>query len=168
MKSNSVFKQSAWLYWIPQLVVMCLIILIWYQIRPSNAALFGAIIYFFISISLKIVIPKSHRYGMRNIKSKKYKDAISYFEKSIAFFNKNQWLDQYRFIFLLSASKMAYREMAYCNIAFCYVQMNKMKGAQKFYEKALEEFPESKLAMEGIEALKQAKNKDQSSSQSPA
>ncbi len=165
MKSNSVFKQSAWIYWIPQLIVMCLIILIWYQIRPSNAALFGSIIYFFIAISLKIVIPKSHRFGMRNIKTKKFKDAIAYFEKSIVFFDKYDWLDKYRFIFLLSASKMAYREMAYCNIAYCYVQLNKLKGALKFYEKALNEFPHSKLALEGIEALKQAKNKDQSSSQ---
>ena len=45
-------------------------------------------------------------------------EAINEFQKSYDFFEKNQWVDKYRYLTLLTASKSSYREMALNNIAF--------------------------------------------------
>ena len=52
---------------------------------------------------------------------------------------------------MLDSSALSYREMALVNIAYSYVQLDEKATALKYYQRALEEFPESKMAQSGIE-----------------
>jgi len=110
--------------------------------------------YFFETFS-----PKSHREGLKLTKEHKFEKAIPKFENSYKFFTQNNWIDKYRFITLLSSSKMNYREMALCNIAFCYSQIGNGQKSIEYYKKTLEEFPENGLAQTGLKMLTSTENK---------
>ncbi len=146
-------RQINWISIIPHLIIMGVIILICYQFKPEKAFLFGAIIYLAISLSLRNLIPRDHRNGIKKNNEEKFQDAISDFEKSYNFFKKHEWIDKYRFITLLSSSKMSYKEMALVNIGFCYSQIGNGMKAKEYYERTLIEFPENGLAKSALKMI---------------
>jgi len=113
-------KQISWISIILQLMTMGIIMLLWHLINPEKAMLYGVLTYLAISLSLRNLIPRDHRNGMKKVKNENFKDAIFDFNKSYEFFDKNKWVDKYRFLTLLSSSRISYKEMALNNIAFCY------------------------------------------------
>ena len=151
-------RQTNWISIIPHLVIMGVIILIWYQFNPEKAFLFGAMTYLIISFLLRNLIPRDHQNGIKKTKVEKFQEAISDFEKSYAFFKKNEWIDKYRFITLLSSSKMSYREMALANIGFCYSQIGEGIKSKEYYERTLMEFPESGLAKSALKMMNALEN----------
>jgi len=153
-------KQISWISIIPQLIIMGIIISLWYFFYPEKAVLFGSLTFLTISLSLRYLIPKNHRKGISNVKKGYFKDAISNFKKSYEFFNKNKWIDKYRFLTLLSSSRISYKEMALNNIAFCYGQIGNGIKSKEFYERTLKEYPESGLARAGLNLLNSISNKE--------
>lgn len=154
MASNPpVIKQVAWLSLIPQIAFMLILIAIYNYFGSKDAGLYGALTYLTLSMSLRYFIPKNHRKGIQLTKINQFEKAISEYEKSYEFFTKNDWIDKYRFITLLSSSKMNYREMALCNIAFCYSQIGNGAKAIEFYQKTLVEFPKNGIAHSALKML---------------
>lgn len=151
-------KQIAWISLIPQLTVMGLLIYSYHLFESQDPFLYGAFTYVGLSFCLRTFVPKDHREGMRLVKQQNFTDAISKFEKSVDFFTKNSWLDKYRFLTLLSSSKMTYKEMGLCNIAFCYSQINNGQKAKQYYEQTLKEFPENGLAIAGLRMINSVEN----------
>lgn len=92
---------------------------------------------------------------MRLARQQAFREAIDKFQRSYGFLEKYPWLDKYRFITMLDSSARSYREMALCNIAYSYVQLDDLASALKYYEKALEEFPQSEMAQSGLEYVAQ-------------
>lgn len=167
MASNvPIIKQSAWLSLIPQLLVIALIIYAFHLANFSEPFLLGALTYFLISLLLRNLIAKNHRQGIRLVKKQQFAEAIPFFEKSIDFFSKNSWVDKFRFITMLSSSKMTYKEMGLCNIAFCYSQNGNGQKAKEYYEQVLKEFPDNGLATAGIAMLNSAENQTRITNQS--
>lgn len=148
-----IVRQTAWISVLPQVVVLGLLVLIWYVIQPKQAFLFGAITYLFLSISLRFFIPHNHRKGMDYVKNQNFDTAIIEFKKSYAYFTKHALIDKYRYLTMLSSSRMSYREMALNNIAFCYGQLGNGIEAKNYYEKTLQEFPDSGIAKAGLNML---------------
>jgi tetratricopeptide (TPR) repeat protein len=154
MTSNPpVIKQVAWISLIPQIAFILILISIYNHFGFKDSGLYGALTYLFLSIGLRYFIPKNHREGIKLTKNNQFEKAISEYGNSYEFFTKNSWIDKYRFITLLSSSKMNYREMALCNIAFCYSQIGNGTKAIEFYKKTLEEFPENGLAQSALKML---------------
>lgn len=146
-------RQANWFALIPQFLVMGLIYLAWQQFSPSEAVIYMAATYFVLSYLLRTQIPKPHREGMKLVKSEAFAEAIPYFEKSYEFFGKYNWVDKYRFITLLSSSRMTYQEMALANIGFCYGQLGNGEKSKEYYTRTLEEFPENGLAKASLRML---------------
>jgi tetratricopeptide (TPR) repeat protein len=107
---------------------------------------------------LRYFVPKSHREGIKLTKKYEFENAIPKFEDSFNFFTKNNYIDKFRFITLLSSSKMSYKEMALCNIAFCYSQIGKGEKAKEYYKKTLVEFPNNGIAKAGIKMITSIQN----------
>ena len=152
-------KQTNWISLIPHFIIMGILIFIWYQFNPEKALLLGAMTYLIISFLLRNLISRDHRKGIKKNNKGRFKDAISDFEKSFHFYKKYEWIDKYRFITLLSSSKFSYREMALGNIGFCYAQIGNGKKSKEYYEKTLEEFPESVLAKSALNMINAIENK---------
>ena len=157
MASNvPTIKQISWLFIIPQLVVIGLIIYGFHLAGFGDPILLGALTYYVLAFILRNLISKNHRQGMQLVKKQKFAEAIPFFEKSVGYFSENNWVDKYRFLTLLSSSKMTYKEMGLCNVAFCYSQTGKGQKAIDYYKKALNENEENGLAKAGLKMLSSA------------
>lgn len=156
MASNKpVVRQIAWVSLVPQLIVMILLVVLFgILIKPFEYALIVAMLfYLFVSNLLRNLVPRYHRKGIALYKAGNYAQAIGEYEKSYAFFTEHAWIDKYRFIVLLSSSRISYTEMALLNIAFCYAQMEDGRRAKEYYDKVLEQFPDSEMAKSALRML---------------
>lgn len=151
-------RQVSWISVIPQILFMLFVFFIYEKIGFKEPILYGAITYLAVSMSLRFFVPKSHREGIRLNNEHLFEEAIPKFEKSYKFFSEYNWIDEYRYITLFSSSKMNYKEMALCNIAFCYSQIGNGQKAIEYYKKAIKEFPESGLAQAGLKMLTSMEN----------
>ena len=132
---------------------MGLLLLFFHQISPKNAVLFGAATYLSISYILRNFVPRSHRKGLSLYKENRFIEGIDSFQKSYDFFDQNSYLDKYRYLLLLSSSKMGYKEMALNNIAFGYSQIGDGKKAKEYYERLLIEFPKNGIAKAALKMI---------------
>lgn len=155
-----VVRQIAWISLIPQFIVIWIIMFFWAWMDDENYIILGALTYLIIFLSLRRLIARDHRKGIRMIRKGKFEEAIPYFEKSYEFFKSNTWIDKYRYITMLTPSKISYREMALNNIAFSYTQIGNGQMARKYYEETLAQFPESGLAKVGLNFLDSARESD--------
>lgn len=137
-----------------------IIILVWAVFIAFFTILFqkhgifiGVVLFSGLFILLQQLIPSSHNKGMKAIKQKDFKAALEHFELSLDFFTRNAWVDKYRAVTMLSASKMCYREMALCNIAFCYVQAGQAEKAKALYEEILKQYPDNGIAYYALNSI---------------
>lgn len=162
MASNvPTIRQFSWPSFIFQLILVALIIYLYHLANVDEPFIFGAITYSIVAFVLRKSIAKKHRQGMKLVMKQKFEEALPYFERSVAYFSKNRWVDKYRFLTLLSSSRACYKEMGLCNMAFCYSQIGDGQKAKEYYEQVLKEFPENGLALAGLNMLRSVENKAQ-------
>lgn len=155
-----IFKQTAWISAIPQLIVMAIFILTWRATGQKDFILYGAISYLAVSFSLRWIIPIDHRRGISHVRKQEFEAAIPHFQKSYDFFKEKEWIDKNRYLTLLSSSKMSYREMALINLAFCYGQVGNGTKSLETYHQTLNEFPDCIMAQQAIKLLSSVKNEN--------
>jgi tetratricopeptide (TPR) repeat protein len=136
-----------------QLLLVAFFTYFYHDLDFAFAFIFGALTYSILAISLRNFIAKEHRHGFKLVKQQKFAEAIPLFENSVHFFTQHAWVDKYRFLTLLSASKLTYKEMGLCNIAFCYSQTNNVQKAIEYYELVLKEFPNNGMAITGLRMI---------------
>jgi tetratricopeptide (TPR) repeat protein len=155
-----ILRQISWISIIPQFMIMGIILIIWILLNVSDPFLNMILTYLIISISLRFLIPHDHRKGMSLVKQEKFAEAIDFFEKSYAFFSQHNWIDKFRFVTLLSSSRMCYKEMALVNIAFCYGQIGNGLKSKEYYERTLLEYPDNGIAKAGLNLINSATNRN--------
>ncbi|MBP7275396.1 MAG: hypothetical protein KBA51_04250 [Kiritimatiellae bacterium] len=153
-----IVRQIAWLSVVPQLAIMGLIMWLLSMAGVQEAIFFGALAYLALSMSLRYGVAREHRRGISLFKRKQYADAIPSFERSYDFFSRYRWLDDWRFLTLLSSSRISYREMALLNMAFCHAQAGNGLKAKEFYRRTQAEFPESEMAKASLRMIESAEN----------
>lgn len=146
-------RSIAWISLIPQLILMGIIFGIFYMLKVKEPFIFVGFTYLLLSFGLKKVFLKNHTRGITLTKEGKNIKAIASFEKSSKFFGDHIWVDNYRFITLLSASKHLYKEMALVNISYCYMALNNKEKAKEYYMKVLQEYPDNEMAKLGLSIL---------------
>ena len=104
------------------------------------------------------IFTRNHRRGMRMVRKKRFDEAIPHFEAAYAFMERHPWIDRWRSLVLLSISGMSYREMALCNVAFCYGQQGKVREATAIYEHVHREYPDNGIAISALNMLRGAGN----------
>lgn len=154
-----VFNQIAWTSLIIQLGIICSFYYVFEKLGIGDSILMAALLYSLLAFILRRTVAKNHRMGITIIKEHRYQESIPYFEKSIVFFEQNDWVDKYRFITLLSSSKLSYKDMGLCNIAFAYSQIGEGEKAIFYYEKANVANPSNGLAIAGLNMLNSIKQK---------
>jgi tetratricopeptide (TPR) repeat protein len=134
-------------------------LLVW-GCRLAGAAdplLFGVVIYTALALLLRKFIAREHRRGVRLARQGRHAEAIAHFGRSVDHFTAHPWIDRFRSIILLSASRMGYREMGLCNMAFCLAQTGEGEQALDRYRQVLREYPGNGLAIAGINLLQAVK-----------
>lgn len=160
MSRPPVIRQISWPAVLPQLMALACAMAVGAYVAPrSNGTFLGAAAYLAYSIGSRTMIARDHRRGVRLYRKQEYSAAIQAFEDSYRFFARNPWIDRFRAVVMMSPSAVSYREMALCNIAFCYSQLGNGEKAESYYRRALDEFPNSGLAaaaLRMIESVRQA------------
>ena len=123
--------------------------------------------YLIVSYSLRLGIPRDNQKGILLLKHGRYEEAIPHFERSYAFFSRHRWLDDFRYLVLLSSSSISYREMALANIAYAYGLMGNGKRAQLGYQRVLEDFPRSMIAHTALRMLDAVRSIERDASTTP-
>jgi tetratricopeptide (TPR) repeat protein len=143
-----------WSYIIPQVILILTIFwAVSLYVKDGYEIYYGIIIYWIILILLRNLVAKAHRKGVALMKRNDFGQAIVYFQKSVDYFDENPWVDKYRYITLLSASRMTYREMGLCNIAFSLTQLGRGNEAKEIYSEIIEQYPENGTAIAALNML---------------
>lgn len=146
-------RSITWISLIPQLILMGIILGVFYMLKVKEPFIFVGFTYLLLSFGLKKVFLKNHTKGITLTKEGKNLEAIASFEQSAKFFGNHVWVDNYRFITLLSASKHLYREMALVNISYCYMALNNKEKAKEYYMRTLQEYPDNEMGKLGLSIL---------------
>jgi len=151
--SLPVVRQLAWLAFLPQVVIIGGLIVGAGALGLQEPHLWGAGVYVLLAIVLRRVLSKHHRLGIRAFRRERFAEAVVHFASSYAYFTLHPWIDRYRFVTLLSASRMSYREMALLNMAFCQAQAGHREAAIVTYKRVLEHFPGSRMAQTSLRLM---------------
>lgn len=150
-------RQINWLALAIQLCVFVGLVYFFQWLQVGAPSLMAIATYLVVVYFLRFFLAQYHRYGMLFLKKNEFESAIPYFESSYEYFQEKPWLDRFRAVFLLSSSRISYREMALVNIAYCYSQLGDTDNAKASYKRALQEFPESEIARAGLQAVNAAR-----------
>jgi tetratricopeptide (TPR) repeat protein len=155
--SDTVVKQTSWLMVIPQLIALAFCValaalVLWPRLGLVSISL-GAFAYLAYGVGSRWILLRPHRNGLRLTSDGKYPEAIHSFEQSYAFFSKYIWVDQYRYLTMLTPSANSFREMALVNIAYCYLQMGDWMKAKDYYQSIMAQFPNSLFARRAMELI---------------
>lgn len=143
-----------WLYTIPQFILLFTLFWFFSQYTEDRTdMIYGVLVYWFLIYALRNIIARQHRQGVALLKKNNFEQAISYFKQSVTYFERKPWIDKYRYITLLSASRMTYREMGLCNIAFSLTQLGRGAEAKEIYHKVLEEYPGNGIATAALRMM---------------
>jgi tetratricopeptide (TPR) repeat protein len=143
-----------WLYTIPQFILIFLLCWVFSLGTEDNTdIIYGFFAYWIIIYALRNLVARQHRQGIALLKKNNFEQALLHFQKSVAYFERNPWIDKYRYITLLSASKMTYREMGLCNVAFCHSQLGRGAEAKEIYTEVLNQYPENGIAAAALKMM---------------
>ncbi len=149
------------LYWpglIPQCIAIALLAIIagltFPALTVSQMTVVAAVIYLIICRSLRGLLVRDHRRGMKAYRAGRFHEAISHFQASQKFFSAHRQLDAWRSFIFAIASYNPYRVIALGNMASCYAQLGDRAKAIELYEQVLSEVPDHTLAKTSLNVLK--------------
>jgi hypothetical protein len=152
-------RQIAWFSGplVPRLLVAAMLVGIAYFLQLPQSILIGVLVAFLLlSQSIWRIIPWCHRKGVRHLRRQVYDKAIFEFRASYDFFRRHTWLDDWRYLVLLSPNTVSYRELALLYMAFCHSQLGDGNSSKALYEKALAQFPNSSHAKSALKMFEAA------------
>jgi hypothetical protein len=156
MSKTPIVRPISLLNALANIAILALFVLASWALDQQYGIIIGAIVYLLLSLLLRRTICRSHRNAIRHCKRQQFELAIPDFEDSLAFFRRNEWVDRYRAITLLSASGMCYREMAMVSLGFCHAQIGDGTNARRYYERCLKEFPQNGMAESALRLMNAA------------
>ena len=136
----------AWVSLNPQLLVLGTFVAFFNWLGMPWPVLSGCVNLGILSFALKRAYASDIRKGADAINAGKHLEAIPWFDRSAAFFQRCPWLDRYRYLLLLPTATMSYREVALVNGAFWIGRGRSGEEAREAFEAVLREFPESGFA----------------------
>ena len=152
-----VAREIHWGYIFAQFGIFILLYAVARSITGQDfALLIAAVVYVAYSNFGRFVLAGQHRRGIVLVRKRQWQASVPHFRASYEFFDRHQWIDRYRWLFLLSASAASYREMALVNEAFALGQQGLLVESRHVYERALAEFPGSPLAEVALNLMKRA------------
>lgn len=148
-----VVRQYSYIALFLHLVVLFAVCSLWGWAMGGRWFILSYVIYAVILLGIPEIMASDHKRGMRLLKREEFGKAIPCFLASYDYFERNKWIDRFRYVTVMSSSKMSYREMALCNVAFCYGQMGNCERMREYYDRALRDFPDNIVAKTALRVL---------------
>ena len=153
MTQTPIVRPVSWRNAAISVSILAVFVLVAWTLNRTSGVFWGAMTYVAMSQILRRAIPRHHRSAIRHCKRQEFQQAIPEFEKSIAFFSNNDWIDRFRAITMLSSAGMSYREMGMASLGFCYAQLGDGLNARQSYEQCLKDYPNNGMAESALRML---------------
>jgi len=153
MTKTPIVRPISWINAAISVSILAAFVLVAWTFARTSGIFWGAIAYLALSQILRRTIPHHHRSAICHCKRQEFQQAITEFEKSIAFFSNNVWVDKYRAITMLSSSGMSYREMGMVSLGFCYAQLGDGMSARRIYEDCIRYYHNNGMAESALRML---------------
>jgi tetratricopeptide (TPR) repeat protein len=160
LDTEVVVQVNRWAH-IPQIILLALFSGLVWLVAPVHwlaALMCGLFLWMLYGRLVQIFIMSRHRTGMALLRQERFSEAISCFQSSYDFFTRHRWIERYRYITTFSISATTFREMALVNIAYAFIRLNDEETARGYYQRTLQEFPESTLVPRALELLEAEHN----------
>lgn len=160
--SSSELKLPRNRYLVIQLLILAILYFVYYLIGVDNPLIFSPATYLVITLGMQLLFTINFRKGFSFYKKEQFENAIPEFQKSYDFYSKHRWLDNNRYIIMMSATQNTYLEMSLVDLAYSYEQLGNAEQAKELYLKTLSLFPESEMAKTALNIMnmmKKANNK---------
>ncbi len=135
----------------------------WYLTDSIYGGLVGVMAVVIYAWASRKALVNDHQEGLDKVQLGKFDEAIQAYDRSLDFLKRNPWVDHFRFLTILSASTMTYREMALVSQAYCYIQLKQTKKAREIYELCLAEYPNNILAASALRFMDAVKDEARNS-----
>ena len=140
-------KEIVWLSIVPRLLFIGILCLAFYPLDKKYFFQVAFIGFLIVTFGLRrVAFPADIRTSITLIREAKFEEAIPFIKRSIEFYSKHPWIDKYRFLLMISSSKLGIMEMSLCNLAYCHLQIGEVKVARQMYEDVLRQYPENPIA----------------------
>jgi tetratricopeptide (TPR) repeat protein len=94
--------------------------------------------------------------GFKHLQAGEFGEAVTSFQKQLAFLEESPWLDHWRWLILLAPTRYSYREWMLLYLAYTHTQLGHGDRAIDFYRRCLQLNPDNGLAastLSFVEAL---------------
>lgn len=156
-----VIPKVSWLMMIPILAIITGFVLAASAMFDVLYGLVGGLVPVVLAQVLRRTVVRQQYLAVKLMNKDMYKQALPYCEKALAFIERHPWVDRYRWVALMSPTKVSYREMAMSNLAGCYMQVGEAKKAIELWEKMQQEFPGSEFAARALRFVESMKKMEQ-------
>ena len=160
MSRTPIVRPISWLNAVINIGILAVFVAAGWFFAQTNGVVVAALAYIVLSQLLRRMICSHHRSAIQHCKRQEYELAIPEFQRSLKFFNENQWVDEFRAITMLSAAGMCYREMALVSLGFCFGQIGDGKNARLNYEQCIRQFPNNGMAESALRLLNAGLNSE--------
>lgn len=154
---KKITRKRNWLYELIVLIELFVICCASYIITQevTSALITGGVLYYVLAWTLRLTLQRHHRAGMRCLRSEKYSQALSCFERSETFFRRYPWVDRLRPLTMFNSSAYSYLEIALHNQAYALICLERREEAIRVLERLLCVAPERQDVQEIIGVLKE-------------
>ncbi len=129
--------------------------------RPLGLVL-GVALFFGGSIALRRILTPEHERALRLLRRGRFAEAAAELERSYERLARRPWIDRWRWLVLLSPSRLGLRELALSNVALCRARLGDLVGARVAAERATAAFPGSPLARAALAVVERAETERRS------
>ena len=123
---------------------------------PTLGVIVGAGCYLVFYRLMRRLLANDHRRGIALVRRQQFAEAIPCFEASYEFMSRHPWVDRSRALLVGSASALGYREMALCNVGFCYSQIGEGAKSLAAYERGYQPVPGFAVAITSLKMMHSA------------
>lgn len=140
MEQVKTIRPRNWLYEFLVCLELFLIVGIWWMFTGSwrYAFMFGGFTYITLAWTLRLILQRHHRSGMKLLRRKQYEAAAAAFRNSYQFFTAHPWIDRYRFVTMFYSNAIPFQQMALNNLGICYLYMGEEEKALEVFKKLAE------------------------------
>ncbi|HEX7831150.1 MAG TPA: tetratricopeptide repeat protein [Thermoanaerobaculia bacterium] len=102
--------------------------------------------------------------GLKLMRTGRFAEAVEPLQRSLSFFEEHPSIDRYRALVIGSASRMSFRELALCNLAYTHGQLGNGAESRRLYEQVVREYPDNVLARGALNLMNAASSASTTSS----
>ena len=122
--------------------------------RPPWGLIVGASLYLAVAHTARALLTPWRRRGWKAVRECRWTDAERIFADGLAALDRRPWIDRWRALVILDASRTSLRSQAMTVLAVCRLRQDDVEGFERWSERALSADPRSRVAASNLATVR--------------